>query len=129
MTEIFRPPAGSDLRGGLGSGADLQIPARIPLQSPVGSEEPTGDSFPPGGSQGCCRTSASFVAMTEGDDAWQRLLHPLQLLNDLGEILRQGGADHHRPAIPGMSEAEHPCVEALAVLAQFCLFVAVDRVT
>jgi len=27
---------------------DLNIPARIPLQSPAGSEEPSGDSFPPG---------------------------------------------------------------------------------
>ena len=26
----------------------FNITARIPLQSPVGSEEPTGDSFPPG---------------------------------------------------------------------------------
>ena len=52
MTEIFRPPAGSDLRGGLGNGTDFQISARIPLQSPVGSEEPTGDSFPPGEAKG-----------------------------------------------------------------------------
>ena len=52
MTEIFRPPAGSDLRGGLENGTDFQIFARIPLQSPVGSEEPTGDSFSPGEAKG-----------------------------------------------------------------------------
>ena len=52
MTEIFRPPAGSDLRGGLENGTDFQISARIPLQSPVGSEEPTGDSFSPGEAKG-----------------------------------------------------------------------------
>ena len=28
--------------------ANLQIPARIPLQSKIGSEEPIFDSFPPG---------------------------------------------------------------------------------
>ena len=27
---------------------DLRVSARIPLQSPIGSEEPIGDSFSPG---------------------------------------------------------------------------------
>ena len=39
-----------NLRIGLLCCTDFQVTARIPLQSPIGSEEPIGDSFPPGGS-------------------------------------------------------------------------------
>ena len=42
------------------------IAARIPLQSPIGSEEPIGDSFSPGEAMGCSRTRA-VAKMTVGD--------------------------------------------------------------
>ena len=37
------------------------VAARFPLQSPIGSEEPIGDSFSPGEAFGCSRSGGSVV--------------------------------------------------------------------
>ena len=42
------------------------------------------------------------------------LSHPLQLLDDLGEVFRQRRENQHRPAVPGMLETQRPGMEALA---------------
>ena len=57
------------------------------------------------------------------------LSHFLQLFQDLPEVFRQIREHQHRPAVPGMAEAELSRVEALAVLAQLRLLPAVDRIS
>ena len=44
-------------------GPSSDIAARIPLQSPIGSEEPIGDSFPPGEAMGAARILKRFVVI------------------------------------------------------------------
>ena len=55
--------------------------------------------------------------------------HLLQLVHDLPEILRQGGENHHGPAVPGVEEAEGARVKALAFLSQLRFLVSVDQIT
>ena len=54
--------------------------------------------------------------------------HLLQFFQNLPEIFRQRSKRHHRPAISGMGKAQDARMQTLALLAQFFLFVAVDRV-
>ena len=56
------------------------------------------------------------------------LLHFSELFQHGLKIVRQGGEDHHGTAVPGMTEAQGPGVEALAVLAQLWFLVAVNRI-
>ena len=54
--------------------------------------------------------------------------HSFQLVQHLPEIFRQRGEYHHRPAVPGVGEAQGSGVEDLGALPQLRLFAAVDRI-